>query len=238
MFAGPDKLMIRTMKRLDWRLLHPKPGHEASVMELLDTIDELVAKGLADDLCSEDVRTIVALEKQYEEKTTPTCAAVGAPVVEDDQDWESRTIDEYGAFDVDMEIEDYMDARRQEFDCEQCPYASPYSVYPMDPCEFSAGALEEILSDPELWERARAPMSPADMSDLAKSLEQTLADGDFNPCGAIDAEDYLKKSVYFLRFWAEQGFWLRPDDMDPLVPAVGLADDVDEDEDDLEPTYH
>ena len=139
------------MKRLDWHLIRPPRPDAGEVSEIIRRIDELVQTATEKVLDEEELALLLELEDLHDKRTTSACDAVGAPRVEDDPDWESRVIDEYADTDTHLDLEDYLDLRRREPDCERCPFASPYSLFPLDPCEFSAGALQRVLDDPALY---------------------------------------------------------------------------------------
>ncbi len=203
-----------SMKRLDWRLIRPFRAGACREPSVADEVERLVEQAVTQGLVGEEMAELVALEERYQALTVPPCEAVSAPRLEDDPDWESRLIDEYGESDLDLELEDYLSARRREHDCERCPYASPYSLFPMDPCEFSAGALEVVLDDEDLWLRAQQAMTPPAMVALATDLAAALAQGRYRGLDELDARDYLEKAIFFLRFWADLGFAVRPARLD------------------------
>jgi len=179
---------------------------------------------------------LAELERRYEELTVPKCEAAKAPTVSQDPDWETRVLEEFEEIDIDIELEDFMSLRSEEPDCERCPYASPYSLFPMDPCEFSAGALEEILLDAELADVATRAMDQAEMVGYAQRLEDALNANLFQEHTAVHSEDYIEKAVAFLRFWSGLGFSLQPALLDERIEELAEIED-DDDEDDA-PTVH
>ena len=229
------------MRRLDWQLVRPRrvDGDVQESLTMAEMIRRLVTREAAGELSDEDRTLLNQVEDAYEEGTKLHCHAVEAPFVRDDPHWESRLVDEYDVSDVDIELEDYLSLRKAEPDCEQCPYASPYSLYPMDPCEFSAGVLEHVLADPKLQEQASRPMPPSAMRAYAADLEAALRQGRWRRVETVDAEDYLAKTVHWLRFWADHGFGVLPTDIDELLDLqsdVGAPLDAD---DEAGPTtYH
>ena len=224
------------MRRLDWRLVRPLEDSGAEASSLAKKIDELLTRAVHGGLSEPEMRRLTTLEERLEARTVSTCETVAAPRIADDPDWETRLIDEYAASELDVELEDYLRERADQHDCARCPYASPFSLYPMDPCEFSAGALEVIVLDVSLWTRAQAEMDPAAMLSLATSLETVLLSGRYRDSDALDARDYLEKAIFFLRFWAEHGFWLHPDDLD--VGLTAPDEEAQEREELPGPTYH
>ncbi|MGM0576246.1 MAG: hypothetical protein ACQEXJ_11000 [Myxococcota bacterium] len=210
------------MRRLDWQLVRPKRnGGVREPLRMAEMMRRLVTREASGDLGTEDRALLRSLEALYLEETIPPCEAVGAPTVGDDPHWESRIIDEYAEADVHVELEDYLAARRVQPDCARCPYASPYSLFPMDPCEFAAGALEQVLQDPDLRARAQAAMTPDGMQDYADGLEEVLREGRWRPVEALDVADYLEKAIFFLRFWSGHGFAILPDDIDEVLGFPG-----------------
>lgn len=217
------------MKRVDWQLIRPPKPRAKGVAAVVRKIDALVGMATESVLGEDALEELVALEERHEALTVAPCEAVSAPRVDDDPDWETRTIDEYAEGDLDMELEDYLELRRGEPDCERCPYAQPYSVFPMDPCEFSAGALLEIVPDRALLSMAMAPMAAAEMRAVADGLEALVEAQAYRQSAAVDALDYLKKAIFFLRFWSKLDFGVRPlslDDMDAVLTPDGPIGDV------------
>ncbi len=209
------------MKRLDWWLIRPdRCGAVGESLRMAQLIRRLVGREASGEPLDEYQVLLGQLETTYMDGTVAACSAVEAPVIEDDPRWESRLIDDYAESEVDVDIEDYLEMRRRAPDCERCPYASPYSLYPMDPCEFSAGAFEQIIDDRALLDRIGAPMEPDAMNALATDLERVLADKRWRAIDALDAEDYLDKAILFLRFWAERRFGILPSDIDEIFDAL------------------
>ncbi len=212
------------MRRLDWQLVRPQAdGDVAESLRLVELITRHVQREAAEELDDEGRDFLELLEGRYLDETQPYCEAVGAPTVGDDPHWETRVIDEFADSDVDLELEDYLELRRSEPDCEHCPYASPYSLFPMDPCEFSAGGLELVLSDPQLARRAAAPMTPDEMLSYADALDAELTAERWRDTEVLSGRDYLSKAVLFLRFWAGHGFGVYPMDLDE---AIGFTYDA------------
>jgi len=227
------------MRRVDWQLVRPDgDGDLEESLQLAQMIRRLATKEAAGDLTEEEGKLLVGIEDTYFEGTLAQCDAVEAPIVEEDPHWETRVIDEFAESDVDMELEDYLDIRRREPDCERCPYASPYNVYPMDPCEFSAGALEQVLTDAALILRLAEPMQSKDMVALAAALEAAAAAGAWREIDAVDARDYLSKAVLFLRFWAKHGFGILPTDVDEIIDYTGQDSAITAPEDEDPPIFH
>ncbi|MFT7579396.1 MAG: hypothetical protein ACI9MR_001060 [Myxococcota bacterium] len=216
------------MKRIDWQLVPPvKPGEDAA--PLLLEMAELERSASVELLTDTQMDRLVTLENLYDTVTISTCAAVGAPRVDDDPDWETRAIDEYADSDVEIELEEFLALRRSEPDCENCPYAQPYSLFPMDPCEFSAGPLLAVVLDPSLHALATATMAVPQMLALADGLQRVIDKEAWQPIAELDALDYLKKTVFFLRFWARHDFGLEPVAIDQLPPII-TEDEIDEGE--------
>ena len=203
--------------------------------EIIRRLVHREARGL---LSAEDHSLLLHSEETYTNTTLSTCKAVGAPVVNDDPHWQARIIDEFGDSDAEIDLAEYLELRSQEPDCERCPYTSPYSLFPMDPCEFSAGALEVILQDAEVWEQARQRMNPDGMRALASRLDEARLQERYRPSDAVDPADYLLKASYFLTFWADVGFGILPIELDDLIdfggPEEGLT--VVSEDDASEPT--
>ncbi|MCB9728297.1 MAG: hypothetical protein H6744_04800 [Deltaproteobacteria bacterium] len=228
------------MRRLDWQLVRPmRSGDLRESMELARILRRLVTREAADALPEADGELLDQLELSYDEDTVSTCEAVGAPVVQDDPGWESRVVDEFAESDVDMELEEFLELRKAEPDCERCPHASPYSLYPMDACEFSAGALEVVLTDAELRTQAARPMDPDAMRAYAAALDAALAQGHLRQSDALPVQDYVEQAARFLRFWADRGFGILPGDIDEIVNYAEPSDPGRRDEDEgPSPTYH
>lgn len=229
------------MKRLDWCLVRPPREGVDNLPEIDRRIGELVQRATEKVLDDDEIDELLALEERHESLTVSSCEAAGAPRVEDDADWESRIIDEYAEADTDLDLEDYLELRRLDHDCESCPFASPYSVYPLDPCEFSAGALFDVLADPQVVALATSPMDGRAMLTLAGLLERALSDGVWCPIDALDAADYLRKAVFFLRFWSRYGFEIKPiatDDEAPILTHDHPFSEPDEDSGEPSPVLH
>lgn len=218
-------LHASTMRRLDWQLVRPpKEGELSDVLGIAEIIRRLVHREARGLLAPEDQTLLLHTEEEYTQSTVSSCKAVEAPVVEDDPHWQTRIIDEFGESDAEMDLAEYLDIRRKEPDCERCPYTSPYSLFPMDPCEFSAGAIEAVLVDPELVEQARQRMNPDDMRALAGRLDAARKEERYRPSDVVDAADYLLKASYFLYFWADLGFGVLPIELDELID-YGASDE-------------
>lgn len=208
------------MKRLDWHLIRPPRPDAAEVEEIERHIDELVQRATEKVLDDKELARLLDLEDLHDERTVAACEAVAAPRVDDDPDWESRVIDEYGDTDTDLDLEEYLDMRRAEPDCERCPFASSYSLFPLDPCEFSAGALLLVIADRDIRRRASEPLEPPQMLALAGALDRVIAERSWEAIAELDAEDYLKKAAFFLRLWARHGFRVRPVATDEEAPIL------------------
>jgi hypothetical protein len=203
------------MTRLDWLLVRPA-RHGRRRADIIRQLEEAIGTRVAasrDQLLSERaVNELVALEDRLEDLTTSTCEAVNAPVVRDDPDHLARLEDEFDARDDDLDFETWAAERADEFDCERCPFASRYSLYPVSPCEINAGPLLISLAQhPELTARVRLQMGPAEMQRLAEALRGVLRSGSIQPVEGIDARDHLEKCTIFLESWAARGFGVRPD---------------------------
>jgi hypothetical protein len=227
------------MRRLDWQLVRPpKDGKLSDALGMAEIIRRLVHREARGLLSAEDQSLLLHSEDTYTRTTLSTCKAVGAPVVDDDPHWQTRIIDEFSDSDAEIDLAEYLELRSKEPDCERCPYTSPYSLFPMDPCEFSAGALEVVLLDVDIWEQARQRMDPAAMRALAGLLDQARIDEEYRSSDAIDSADYLLKASYFLTFWADIGFGILPIELDDLIdfggPDEGII--VVNDGDSSEPT--
>jgi hypothetical protein len=133
-------------------------------------------------------------------------------------------VDEFASSDTDYELEEYLEVRRREFDCDRCPHAAIYSLYPQDPCEISVGPLLEALADERLSRLLTHEMGPDDMRELADALEGARTAGGVSPVAGLDSADMLEKAITYLRFWAKLGFGIRPeliDDEDPIQTPEG-----------------
>lgn len=206
------------MKRLDWTLIRPaRPTPTAQrqprrhIDELEAAIESRVHEATRRVLSESEVDALAELEERLEDLTIATCDAARAPRVGDDPDWETRIVDEYGDADTDLELDDYLEMRRQEHDCDRCPHAALYSLYPQDPCETSVGPLLQALAGTPLAQAIRRPMGPDDMRTLADELERALEQGRFSHLAEVDVADMLTRSIAYLRFWARLGFGVRPE---------------------------
>ena len=197
-------------------------------LTMAEVIRRLVTREAAGELDAEDGRLLEEVEETYLDSTVPHCDAVHAPYVGDDPHWETRMLDEFAESDADLELEVYLELRRSEPDCERCPYASPYSLFPMDPCEFSAGLLEHILADGALQAQAARAMTPDEMRAYADGLEQALAAGRWRDIEIVDVADYLSKAAHFLRFWADHGFAILPTDIDEVLDVQASTSSSEE----------
>ena len=221
------------MRRIDWQLVGPlraDDGRGEELVEELRRVEEEAASRPEDQALLARLRE---LDDACAEASLSPCEAVGAPLVGDDPDWETRVIDEFAGLDLELELEEYLGQRSREPDCERCPYATPYSLYPMAPCEFAAGGLEEILRDAEQLDAALAAMGPEAMAALATSLDQTLRAGHWLASEVLEVPDYLEKAVCFLRFWSEHGFGVEPVD-----GGASAAEDDDAPHESGPATYH
>ncbi len=217
------------MKRLDWTLIRPpRPSRknvpikrqQRRIEDLEAAIDARVHEASHRLLSEDEVAALAELEDKLDDITVASCEAAHAPRVGDDPDWENRLVDEYAEADTDAELDDYLEMRRQDFDCERCPHASPYSLYPQDPCEISVGPLLAVLEGEALLATLTRPMGPDDMRTLAGSLEQTLDAGRFKTLAEVDVADLLHKCIDYLRFWAKLGFGVRPELVDDEAAII------------------
>jgi len=213
-------------RRLDWELIPPPAsGREAEQLKARQTFEACYALALGSPGDVDVAAALAESERVLEEASAFKCDVVEAPRVEDDPDWESRVIDEYGESDVVLELEEYLDERRIEPDCESCPYANRYSIYPMDPCEFSPGGLLHALeAHTELCDRLQENMSPDQMLSAAASVAQVLEQATFADLEVVDTRDYLDQAVQFLRFWARHGFSVRATDLDADLVSQAEAE--------------
>lgn len=225
------------MKRIDWRLVPPLKEGVDSDEGLPRRIEELLEGAGEGEIDAAAATDLARLEDRLAQLRVTPCDAVNAPRVGDDPDWEARVLDEYADSESDLEMEAYLEVRSQEPDCERCPYASPYSLYPMDPCEFGAGGFSEIILDPQLVRRLEGPLSPPEMRALADELERALQEGAWRPNRVVDAQDYLDKAILFLRFWSSHGFSLQPETF-PGVEPPPPPEQTEPDEDEGPPTVH
>ncbi len=198
------------MTRIDWHLFRPPRQEGEETQDLVDTVLRCLQDTNRFGESRETDEALAKVEERYRALTVSPCEAASAPVVADDPDWETRAVDEFAESDTDLELEEYLELRRVEPDCERCPYASPYSLYPMAPCEFSAGGLSEVLEGPELSARASEIMIPDDMITYAQILENAVAAGRLRDHEGVNSEDYVAKAILFLRFWAKLGFTIVP----------------------------
>jgi hypothetical protein len=218
------------MRRIDWLLVPPVRPDDDEGSQIQTTLGRLLERANREGIDADEIEEIGAMSTLYEQHTVSTCEAVGAPVVEDDPDWESRILDEFAETDLDEDLEVYLESRRKHPDCERCPYASPYSLYPMDPCEFGAGALDDLLTDEALREAIQTPSDPAAMVALAARLRDAIDGGRHSTSEVVHVRDYIEKAIFFLRFWSERGFSIFPrcDDASPWDAAEhGCASDDD-----------
>lgn len=218
------------MRRIDWLLVPPVRPDDDEGAQIQTALGRLLERANREGLDADEIEEAGAMAILYEGHTVSACEAVGAPIVEDDPDWETRVLDEYAEADLDEELESYLESRRQHPDCERCPYASPYSLYPMDPCEFGAGALDDLLTDEALRETIQTPADPKAMMDLANRLQEAIDGGRHTQSEVVHVRDYVEKAIFFLRFWAERGFSVFPrcDDASPwdaLHPGLRSEDD-------------
>ncbi len=218
------------MTRLDWLLVRPaRHGRRRAdiIRQIEAAIEARVVASQHQLLTEKAVNELVALEERLEDLTTSTCEAVNAPIVRDDPDHVARLEDEFDARDDDLDFETFAAERADEYDCERCPFASRYSLYPVSPCEINAGPLlMSLAQSPELAARVRAPMAPSEMQALAAAFRGVLASGSIQPVEGIDARDHLEKCTTFLESWAARGFGVRPDgDADaPIQTPEGLLE--------------
>lgn len=225
------------MKRVDWCLVRPaKPG-AIGVAAVEGEIAALVARASEEVLTEDELLRLIALEDEHDALTVLMCDAVGAPRVEDDPDWESRACDEFADSDTDLELEEYLELRRKDPDCERCPFASPYSLYPLEPCEFSVGPLFHILGDPGVHALAKQRMGPPEMNELADAIDAASAGG-FRAVAELDAGEFLKQATHFLRFWARHGFGVEPVEPDELPRILTETDPFEGPDDPGEPSSY
>lgn len=215
------------MKRLDWTLIRPpRPTKKSArlVDELEQKIELKVRAARRRVLTTTEVDKLVSLEERLDNHTIAACEAAHAPRVEDDPNWENRIVDEYAESDNDYELDEYLELRRREFDCDRCPHAALYSLYPQDPCEISVGPLLDALTETSLVARLKILMGPDDMAELAAQLDAARVEARFGVVDGLDIADLLEKSAHYLRFWGQLGFGIRPelvDDEDPIVTPGG-----------------
>lgn len=215
------------MRRLDWQLVPPaRNGEPSDVLGMAEIIRRLVHREARGLLSHDDRALLLHTEETFADTTTSTCSAVEAPVVEDDPHWQARIIDEFGDSDADIDLAEYLELRRKEPDCERCPYTSPYSLFPMNPCDFTAGGLEAVLVDPQLVDMARQRMTPDAMRTLATRLDEARHSERYRASDVLDPVDYLQKASYFLTFWADLGFGVLPIELDDLIDFGSSEDAV------------
>ena len=223
------------MRRIDWRLIRPsRDGEEEgtrvgrAIVRLWQRVDDLEEGGPSET-------RLIEMEKRYETLTTSACEAASAPLISDDPDWETRMLEEYEYLDVNEDLEVFLASRSTDPDCERCPYASNYSLFPMDPCEFSAVALVEVVNDKAVGEKADSAMNPNEMMAYSDELQTVLSTRCFADNAAINAEDYLEKAISFLRFWANLGFAIEPAGLDERIFEMA---ETEEPLPSSEPTIH
>lgn len=217
-------------QRLDWPLLRPArpleprsrqlraPRLQRQIDQVETKIEALVQEARRRVLQEGEVDKLADLEDRLDGMTLAACEAAHAPRIEDDPDWENRLVEEFEHADTDMELDEFLDFRRKEFDCDRCPFAAFYSLYPQDPCEMSVGPLLVALaSSTELVDSLRQPMGPDDMRALADSLEAVLTTGSYRPLAELDAGDLIAKAIEYLRFWGRLGFGIHPELVDEEV---------------------
>ncbi len=211
------------MKRLDWTLIRPPRPNKKSA-RLVDQIEQRIELRIREAqrrvLTPTEVEKIADLEDRLDNHTIAACEAAHAPRVEDDPDWENRIVDEYAESENDFELDEYLELRRKEFDCDRCPHAAVYSLYPQDPCEISVGPLLDALSDKALLEQLQTPMGPEDMASLATLLDEARTAQTFTAIPGIDTADLLEKAAHYLRFWGQLGFGVRPELVDEEPPIL------------------
>lgn len=195
------------MHRVEWRLVHPvREGHRDRVEELGAELMELDASrtaGLGDD------ERAWVIESELAALTIPPCEATGAPRVGDSPDWERRALLEFhedDPLDEPMDFEDYAELRRLDYDCARCPYRTPYTAWPLRPCELAAHPLTDLVPDERAIELALSDLEPPEMLELAGLLDDLRREGRATPTPEVDAADFLTKASLFLRFWATLGF--------------------------------
>jgi len=211
------------MKRLDWTLIRPPRPNKKSA-RLVDQIEQRIELRVRESqrrlLTPAEVEKLADLEDRLDNHTLAACEAAHAPRVEDDPDWENRIVDEYAESENDFELDEYLELRRKEFDCDRCPHAAVYSLYPQDPCEISVGPLLDALSDKALLALLLTPMGPEDMNGLAARLDEVRSAQTFAAIPGIDAADLLERSAHYLRFWGQLGFGIRPELIDEEAPIL------------------
>jgi len=221
------------MKRIDWHLFRPLKIESSDAQEIVDTMLSCLQDTHRFGGDADTDATLAKTEPRYQTLTVSPCEAAHAPLIGDDPDWETRTIEEFAEVDTDLELEEYLDLRRTDSDCERCPYANPYSLFPMAPCEYSAGGLASILVEPRLAARASEIMLPEDMIAYADALDRAIEEGQIREHQGVHAEDYVSKAVLFLRFWAKHRFTIVPVTW-PEADLLAAAPPVDEPDQALE----
>lgn len=203
------------MTRLDWLLVRPpRTGKKRTetIREIEDNIGLLVHESSRKLLTEAQIDLLSNLEADLEDLTLSTCEAVNAPRLKDAPDADDRLEAEYEDEDTDEDFAAWRAQRAEDFDCECCPFASPYSLYPVNPCEMNGGPLLDILADhPSLCKQAQRPMTPAKMLALAAIVDECLTNGAFRSTEGLDAADYLQHVRRFLTRWASFGFGIIPD---------------------------
>jgi len=219
--ASPSASAVRPVTRIDWQLIRPpRPGKKfaRALDELEARIEASVHEASLRVLTPKEVETLVGLEDRQDNAAIAACEAAHAPRVADDPDWEARLVDEFAEADTDMELDEYLEVRAREFDCERCPHASPWSLYPQDPCEISVGPLEVALVDEAVAGSLRGAMGPDDMRALADRLEAAKSAGALRPIEGLDIGELAMGAARFLRFWSRLGFGVRPEVASDLPP--------------------
>jgi hypothetical protein len=203
------------MTRMDWILVRPPRRGRArrdDVRDIEQHIDLLELHARTELLSERQVAMIVDFEDQLESMTKSPCDAVKAPRVRDAEGWEERLEDEYAEEGTDEDFELWRADRADDYDCDRCPYASRYSLYPSDPCEMNAGPLLEICEGhTTILRMLKLPMTPAKMLAMAALLDECLDKGTWRAVEGIDAEDYLRQARHFLTRWSAAGFGVLPD---------------------------
>ena len=224
------------MHRIEWRLLHPiRDGCRDRVEALTAELGEL--DGTRPVLAVPDPGLVDHLTTELARLTVSPCEAAGAPILEDSPDWERRLLVEFHEDDQStdaIDFDDYVTQRRGDPDCERCPYSTPYTLFPLNPCEFAAGALLDVLDDESVLDRVVEEMEPPEMIGLATELEVVRDEGRFLAAESVDSHDYLSKAALFLRFWAGLGFSVAPFGPDEDASATDEDElDIDDLLDDL-----
>jgi len=230
---------MNPLPRIDWQLIRPaRPGKKHA--RVLDEVEPLIEAQVYDAtqrvFGERELDQLRALEDRHDNATIASCEAAHAPRVEDDPDWETRIVDEFSETDTELELDEYLDLRRREFDCDRCPHASPFSLFPQDPCEISVGPLLVAL-DVRITTRLSEPMGPDDMIALADDLDRARG-GEHIVVPGIDVADLMAKASKFLRFWARLGFGVRPEVVDSLSPIQTPDGPVGPLVTDHAPVYH